>query len=233
VSGAYQPLAATVHLEAASSDDLRALEVWEELRPVVEPLALTLLVGAFDAETGVRADLDPDLSVWQLIERGLPERIEIDEPDVSALRRAEVDELGRLELTRWLEEALAQPAPEPGAVVGLASLHCDFVRARLGDAQSDDSYRLVHPDAVLELPLEHDNARAYVLAPSDGLHFLPPVGWTVKRSDGWLRADVTVNWLPWLDLGRPEGAGVRGAAERLRDRGWQLIEPAFPLELIP
>jgi|tagenome__1003787_1003787.scaffolds.fasta_scaffold20913699_2 hypothetical protein len=235
LGAAYQPLVAEIHLETPAGDDVaRSLEVLEELRPVVQPLALTLLLGCWEHDGAVRADLDPDAPAWQLVERGLPERIRIEPPDAPGVRRREVEAIDRDEVARWAAEGLAQPAPGPGLTVDLASLHCFHVRAPVAEGfDGEDGYRLLHPDGVLDLPLERRDGRAWVLAPADGLHLYPPVAWTVKRSADWLRADVSVNWSPWLDLGRPEGAGVRAAAERLRERGWDLAEPAYALELVP
>jgi hypothetical protein len=233
---AYQPLAAEIHLERGSgSEPARVLEVWEELRPIAEPLALTLLLGHFQSDTGWREELDPPISTWQLVEQALPDRVGVEPPADALARRCEVPEIDRAQISRWFDAALAQPPPSPGVVVGVSSVHCHHIRAAIFDKGPDaEGYRLVYSDGILDMPVEHRRGQAYVLAPADGLALLlPPLAWTISRADDWLRLDFTVNWSPWLELQGPEGAGVRAAIERLRRRGWTLAEPTYRLQLVP
>jgi hypothetical protein len=230
---AYQPLAAELRFEAANgSDEDRALVAFEELHQVAAPLALTLLLGGYEEGTHWRDDVDPADSSWQIVERGLPERIVIDWPQDPNLHRSDVAVMDRAAVAGWLRSALAQPPPRDGYTVGLSLLQCAHIRAPVADPGPDpDGYRLVHAEGILDLPLEEHDGRPYVLAPADGLALLPPVGWTIARTGLVLRLDVTVNWSPWLAPDRPEGAATRAAAERLRGRGWTLVEPVPALEL--
>jgi hypothetical protein len=232
---AYQPLAAEVHLERGSgAEPVRVLEAWEELRPVAEPLALTLLLGNFESDTGWREELDPPVSTWQLVEQGVSDRVRVEPSADPAARRHEVAEIDRAQISQWIDAALAQPPPRPGVLVGVSWVQCYNVRAAIFDEGPDpEGYRLIHADGVLDLPVEHRRGQAYVLAPADGLALLPPVAWALSRADNRLQLNVTVNWSPWLELQRPEGAGVRAAVERLRAWGWDLSEPSYPLELMP
>lgn len=235
MTAAYQPLAAQATLERSAGSDLaHVLEACDQLSPVVEPLALTVLLRAFDAETGAPEPLAPDVSTWQLVERRLPEHVTVPAAADPAARRVEVAELERGEIGRFIETALDQPTPAPDAVVGLGSIHCEHVRAAISDQGPEDGgYRLLTADGLLELPVQLRRGRAYVLSAAEGVSVRPPVGWALDRLDGWLRLVVSVNWSPWLQLDRPEGAGVRAAVQRLRQAGWSLAEPSHALELRP
>jgi hypothetical protein len=235
LGAAYQPLGAEIGLRCEIGSDVeRALQVWEELSPVAAPLALTLLLGSYERETGWPDAVEPSHSSWQITERPLPSRVEIDWPQDPNLRRSSAPSLNRHTLERWMREALSEPSPVPGHVTALSSVHCTHVRAPVSDEGPDsEGYRLLTVDGVFDFPVEHRGGWAYVLAPADGVPVQPPIGWTLLRTGDLLRADVTVNWSPWLELDRPEGLAAQAAARRLQARGWTLVTPVPALELVP
>ena len=235
----YVPLAATIRLEAPVEADAppaavfdRMLQVVEALAGACEPLALTLLLGCrIPGVPVLEHEPEPRLPAWQLVEAGLPPEMVIRPPDVADARCEEAPALSADSARAWAARALAQDPPAPGLEVTPASLRVSYTRSRASDAVGD-TYTVLDGGDRIGLPVERRGDDAWVLAPAHDLLMQPPVSWWVARDDE-LYAELWVNWSPWLDPQRPEGAGVRRAVERLQASGWTLRAPVYPLDLVP
>jgi hypothetical protein len=236
---AYVPLAAVIDLDAPLTPDTPPLEVVDlalavpaALTGVCEPLALDLLVGY--REPGVPVlehEPVPERPAWQIVEAGLPDSIVVRPPDVPGAQQVEVPSLSVDAVHAWAEQALDQPMP--GLELTLWSLRCNYCRALVsGLPENPDSYVVDTGDRAVAHPVERLDGATWALAPAHDLLMQPPVSWFVSR-DVELIAQLWVNWSPWLDPTRPEGAGLKQAVERLQSSGWRLREPVYQLELVP
>jgi len=235
-AAAYVPLSGVIRLNSPLDADTppqevleRALAVGEALTDIAEPLALDLLLGCRAPGVPVlEHEPVPEHAVWQIVERGLPDALEVRAPEAQVV---EASALSADALREWGARALAQPAGE--YEVTLSSLRCSYSRSLVSDVPADATgYVLLDESGPIELPLERRDGATWVLAPAHDLLMQPPVSWAVSR-DVEIIAELWVNWSPWLEPSRPEGAGVRRAVERLQASGWTLREPVFALGLTP
>ncbi len=237
---AYVPQAAVIRLASPLGDDVspretvaRALTLPAALAGACEPVELTLLLASHAAGMPLPDhERPPRQPAWQLVEEGLPPSIVVRAPAPGA-RRDDVASLDSDTVAAWAARALEQPPPAPGLEVSLAWLYAGYTRTGVS-ALPPGAERYVVLDGArpVEAPVQWRDGTAWVLAPPHDLLMQPPVSWRVGR-DVDLYAELWVNWSPWLDVGLPEGDGVRTAVARLQSSGWTLREPVPELELEP
>jgi hypothetical protein len=227
------PLGAVVRLESPLDTDAapttvvdRALTVPDALTDVCRALEVTLLRGAHTPGVPVLED-EPELPPRQIVQADLPERIVIRPPDGGA--PVEAGPLDHATLADWATKALTSDVAPDGQEITLAALLCGASMARIDGPR--ESY-VVLDERPVEHPVLQIDGAWWVPAPVDDLLMQPAISWRVTR-DIDLLAELWVSWSPWLDAGRPEGARLRGAVETLRNGGWALREPVYPLELVP
>jgi hypothetical protein len=232
----YAPLAGVVRLLAPLDADTPPAAVFERMLAVTVALAGTCEPLALDLVLAGRApgmpllEPDPAPSAWQLVEAGVPAEVVIRPPDAPDAHVEDTPALTPDAAREWAARVLAQPPPEPGLELTPASLGVAYTRARIGDAP--DAYVVLDDGAAVPQPLERRAGGTWVLAPPRDLLMQPPVSWRVVREDD-LHAELWVNWTPWLDPERPEGAGVRAAVRQLQLDDWELRAPVHPLGLTP
>jgi hypothetical protein len=232
----YTPLGAVIRIDAPVDVDApphvmleRAVAVPAALMDVCRPLEVTLLPGLRAAGVPV-LEAGPAPPPRQIVEADLPERIVIRPPEDGEQQRAPA--LTPETLAAWATDAVTAERAPAGLEVTLAALVCGASMARVDSLPPDADTYVVLDERPVEHPVLRRDGALWVPAPVDDLLMQPAVAWRVAR-DVELRAELWVNWSPWLDVERPEGAGLRAAVETLRHSGWALREPVYELELAP
>jgi hypothetical protein len=205
---------------------VNAIDAIDELRTVIEPLTVDLLIGCRDLNIQWRdRNVKPLFPYWFIHVSSLP-KIVVVRPEFVKPQISQVLELSRNSLMAWIEKALQQECPcpithEPGWYL----IEISAVRAKIYNEEKFGKRQFFILDTdrgTFEFPLESYPDGLWVYSPIQEFKTEPSFNLRVINEEGSLTLDMNIHWSLWTTPGTAENTALRQALSRIVSKGWTL-----------
>lgn len=200
-----------------------ALDALEELRTVVEPLAVDLALDCSDRQERWPVGGRPPRPYWYLRAMGLSDAQWI-APLYKDADVAETPRLDRQTLQGWIGRTLDQPCEGPDEVTAWAELSVRACCGRLYREHIAPTLTLFGEMGTIDAPIRVDpDGVRWACGPVTRASTPPPVDLVIRSQGSVLSLKAHFHWSWWTEAGSPERQAVDRAVDRLCAVGWELI----------